>query len=248
MSVLFLGSDVSSSACEPPPGGPLPESKNLDGRPVWEPPAFCYDHLIGEEYEKKRESLMKYTNNDAVHTTKIMDTKTEADILSMYSGWLMSNIVEGQDGDDFEVLHRTGFYLGLAKEVFRDFVDVDGEFKKLGVAMWRSYDGTYSTVGIEWEASSERFKGGEKDGTRSNEEDYNAMHDARFVSFPVGGRKASLLKLDMGVYSLVPVWRAVSAGVTQQTPLALRLVFESTRNRADGHNDENAGLENEGVE
>ena len=129
MSVRSLESDASLSAWEPLPRGSLPESRNQNGRPVWEPPVFCYDHLTGEEYEKKCESLMKYTNNDAARTTKIMDAKTEADILSMYKGWLMANIVEDQDGDDFEVLHRTGFYLGLAKEVLRDFVEVDGEFK-----------------------------------------------------------------------------------------------------------------------
>lgn len=32
----------------------MPERRNIDGKHMWEPPIFGYDHLIGGEYEKKR--------------------------------------------------------------------------------------------------------------------------------------------------------------------------------------------------
>lgn len=52
---------------------PLPDSKNVDGRPIWEPPVFCYDALIGEGYEQKRKAYLKYTNGDVVRTIEMMD-------------------------------------------------------------------------------------------------------------------------------------------------------------------------------
>lgn len=67
----------------PPSLGPNP-----DGRPVWEPPILRYSDLIDEEYEKKREAAMKYTNRDAARATDIMNAYNEFELLGGYNGWL----------------------------------------------------------------------------------------------------------------------------------------------------------------
>jgi len=41
---------------------PLPLGLNIDGRHVWEHPVFGYSHIIDEEYQKKREAGLKYTD------------------------------------------------------------------------------------------------------------------------------------------------------------------------------------------
>ena len=55
----------------------LPESLNMDDKHVWEPPVFAYNHLIGEEYEKKREAVLIYTKDDRARTTEILDIDVE---------------------------------------------------------------------------------------------------------------------------------------------------------------------------
>lgn len=52
---------------------PLPPAPNYDGTPVWVPPTFDYSHLIDEEYDKKREGVLKYTGGDGSRATIIMD-------------------------------------------------------------------------------------------------------------------------------------------------------------------------------
>lgn len=47
----------------------LPQTPNADGRPVWEPPVLNFTYLIGEEYEKKAEAVMKHYRNDAAKAT-----------------------------------------------------------------------------------------------------------------------------------------------------------------------------------
>lgn len=67
---------------------PLPEAKNADGRPLWEPPIFDYSAWIGEEYEKQREAVLKYYKGDVVKTTKFFDLDVEADLMEDYYNWI----------------------------------------------------------------------------------------------------------------------------------------------------------------
>lgn len=71
---------------------PLPGTKNLDGRPIWEPLLFCYDELIGEEYEQKRKAYLKYTGDDVVKTTAIMDIAVEFNLLNIYCELIEENV------------------------------------------------------------------------------------------------------------------------------------------------------------
>ena len=66
----------------------LPDFKNADGRPVWDPPIFSYDHLIGEEYEQKRKAYLKHNNNDVVKTTEMLDAGIEYDLFELYGKWI----------------------------------------------------------------------------------------------------------------------------------------------------------------
>ena len=68
----------------PAPRCSLPQSRNIAGRPVWEPPVLDYEHLIGEEYEHKRKAILKYYRNDVAMTTDWLDTDTEYNLLLMY--------------------------------------------------------------------------------------------------------------------------------------------------------------------
>ena len=62
----------------PEPRRPLPQARNRAGRSVWEPPILDYSDLIGEEYEQKRKTLLKYFRDDVVKTTAYMDVKTHS--------------------------------------------------------------------------------------------------------------------------------------------------------------------------
>lgn len=137
---------------------PLPNAMNPEGRPVWEPPVFCYDHLIDEkEYEKKRESVMKYTSNNVVRTTKIMDLRAEKDVLWMYTSYLNTAIVDSQptvaDSQGVGCGHRenVGFYEVLWKEVFFDFENLHAECEEDDVSQLRHEDGTWETTEVVWE-------------------------------------------------------------------------------------------------
>lgn len=60
-------------------------ARNCGGRPVREPPILDYSQCIGEEYEKKKEAMLKYLDNDAgERMTAVMDLDTEFDLLHEY--------------------------------------------------------------------------------------------------------------------------------------------------------------------
>lgn len=95
--------------------------------------------------EKKHEAYLKYTQNDVVRTTEIMDVSTEYRILVDYNHWACDAfdhaVLEGQE----EV---KAFLNALLREVIIDFLDVSEEWRGTGV--WsesRREDGT-------WEISS----------------------------------------------------------------------------------------------
>lgn len=66
----------------------LPDGRNCDKRPVWEPPIFDYSDFIGEVFEEKREAVVKFTNDDVVKTTEIMDKMLDRMLMGTYRVWL----------------------------------------------------------------------------------------------------------------------------------------------------------------
>ena len=115
---------------------------------------FCYDHLIGEEYEKKRESVMKYTGNDVVRTTKIMDLQTEKQVLWMYTCYINTALVDSQcvagAGSLNPKSESLAFYEELWTEVYSDFEEVGNECEEDDVTQQRNEDGTWETTEIVW--------------------------------------------------------------------------------------------------
>lgn len=109
------------------------QKANLDGRPVWEPPILCYDHLIGEEYEKKRESGLKYRNHNAVATTRIMDVDAERKLLAMYQEYLTIHTTQIPSGDAWENFKVAVFYSDLWLEIMEDFAHVAHGWAELKV-------------------------------------------------------------------------------------------------------------------
>ena len=51
---------------------PLPVSQNQNGRPVWEQPLFDYLRWIGDEYDKTRKAVMKWTGGDVMKPTEYL--------------------------------------------------------------------------------------------------------------------------------------------------------------------------------
>lgn len=51
--------------------GGLPEGKNCNSRPVWEPPILDYSDVVGEVFEKKKEAVLRFTNGDVVRNDRI---------------------------------------------------------------------------------------------------------------------------------------------------------------------------------
>lgn len=123
---------------------PLPITPRPDGRPVWEPPILDYLELIGEEYEKKREAVMKYTSDDVVWTTKLMDIYTEDQLLWKYFRWVDEEVRKAVEAG-VETQH---FLVSLKEDVLYDGEVVEDEWKgKGGMSFIRSLvDGKWIAV------------------------------------------------------------------------------------------------------
>lgn len=117
----------------------LPDSQNVDGRPVWEPPIFSYDHLIGEEYEQKRKAFLKYNNNDVVRTTEMLDTSIEFDLLGVYGMWIDDSERHAGESNDQK---GEAFFKRLRDETYLDVVDVSEVWSDLGASEERMEDAT----------------------------------------------------------------------------------------------------------
>ena len=95
-----------------------------------------YSELIGEEYEKKREAVMKYTSYDVVWTTELMDIYTEDQLLWKYFRW-----VDEEDRKAEASSKTQHFLLSLKEEVLYDEEVVEDEWKgKGGISFIRSLD------------------------------------------------------------------------------------------------------------
>ena len=123
---------------------PLAESRNIDGRPVWEPPVLAYTELIDEDYDKKREAALRYTSNDVAKATVILDTVTELELLVMYHDWLQ---LHSNHGADKSIPGETrNFYDGLYEQVEKDRMELSKEWYDLGLEMGRDAEGKWGFV------------------------------------------------------------------------------------------------------
>lgn len=119
---------------------PLPAGRNADGRPVCEPPIFDYSALIGEEYDKKRDAVLKYTAHDVVRTTKIIDAVTESDLLRKYWDWMEDMEISARDDKDAE---QEAWFKRLGDELELDMHTLDEEVNENGVELWRNEEGKW---------------------------------------------------------------------------------------------------------
>lgn len=78
----------------------LPLGRNMEGHTVWESPVFNYSHYSGDEWEKKREAVMRYTENDPAKTTRIMDAWDQVNLHVLYHIWIRDNIDAARASED----------------------------------------------------------------------------------------------------------------------------------------------------
>lgn len=69
----------------------LPEGKNIDGRSVEKPPIFNYSDLIGDEYEKKKETVMKFYIEDVARTSEFVNGLMKVELIAIYHDWGKGN-------------------------------------------------------------------------------------------------------------------------------------------------------------
>lgn len=130
----------------------LPHCRNSDGRPVWEPPIFDYSDMIDQDdYDRRREALLKYYLGDVVKTTKFLDLNIESRLLSRHEEWVLHEARAMSEKGDME----EGFFVGLRRELNKDEEEVRVEYKNLGIYLSKWWDGSYSVV--EDEVSSTKI-------------------------------------------------------------------------------------------
>lgn len=96
----------------------------MDGRPLWEPPVLRYHELIGEEYEQRRKSYLKYTNDDVVRTTEMMGASIEFDLLQLYLDWADHNVEDALGCHDDK---GEAFLQALTRDIFTGPNDVSDD-------------------------------------------------------------------------------------------------------------------------
>lgn len=98
-----------------------------------------------KESEKKRETMLKYLDNDVARTTGVMDLGTELGILDEYRQWIADSFFSTVDSESQKFLH------GLWRRVDGDFCDMLYQAKNLegGVYLVRNEDGTYTAETFE---------------------------------------------------------------------------------------------------
>lgn len=135
-----------------PPPQTLPEDRNVDGRPIWEPPTFNYSMLIGDEYEKQREAVLKYTDNNVVRTTEILDARADADLMTTYLRWVVDNRDEAINPE------CERFFANLRQELFVTWFEDQNVAEDLDVFLWRNEDETWTAINHrQWEKRAYPF-------------------------------------------------------------------------------------------
>lgn len=115
------------------------EGRTSNGRPIYEPPIFNYSMMIGEEYDKQRETVLEFYAGDVVQTTAYLRAFIELILLEKHEAWAEEEIADSHETDD----RTNGFMKGLLLELDRDGGVVHDENWNLGVQLRRNADGTY---------------------------------------------------------------------------------------------------------
>lgn len=173
--VLRRASRPESECSEQQSSLALPTTQNVDGRPVWEPPVLDYSELIDEAYEKKREAMVKFTNNDVARATEIMDVDTEVELLQEYSDWVAANANNAEFEDDSE---RAAFFDRLRSEVMFDLREVRTEWQDLKTDIYdmgKREDGKWEVKGYEY-ITAERGNTSDVDPV-STEDDVSTVYE-----------------------------------------------------------------------
>lgn len=93
---------------------------------------------------------MKWTGNDVVKTTNILDIDVEYDLLREYREWVGAHTSHQDSSSSKFGDHREHeFMIGLEGELSLDFCDVDLEFKEFGIN-WRKTDDERLWEVIPW--------------------------------------------------------------------------------------------------
>lgn len=200
---------------------------------------FSYDHLIDEEYEKRRESVMRYTKNDVVRTTKIMDLQAESDVLWMYTCYLNTAVVDSQnealDDHGNSKSESVDFYEGLWKEVYSDFQELGKECREDDVMQMRHEDGTWETTEVVWVT---------KDGSMSEVvqkvDAYRSAHNARLASARTETLPLPeiLVPDDLDSDFTVPVWKYQPLGPDIAAPIVMGMIFRGKLEAVYGSREE----------
>lgn len=157
----------------------LPQTTRTDGRHVWEPPNLSYSALIGDQYEKKREAVLKYTKQDVVRATKILDELTDFLSISKYLFWAYGEVEDAKRVNDCE---RMSFLAGLCEELCTDSDDTIRAAEGGSLINFRMQrDGTLTVVldgpivedYAEWESEEEE---------REDEDAADTSASAQFLS------------------------------------------------------------------
>ena len=128
----------------------------------------------------------------------------------------------------------------LVGEVMEDTAGVHEEFKALRAAARRNDDGVYVMEKmVRAKITLVAYTSDEDGSSAADSEACDYIHDPIFSAFPAGGSDVSAPNHAMRIYSVVQIRRAVSAEIARSTPLALRIVFQSTKKRASSSDEGN---------
>lgn len=151
----------------------LPDARNVDGRPIWEPPILDYSHLIdtehGQPYTKQREAVLVFTGQDVVRATAILDQHEESELLNDFIEWAKLNDTATEDPQ------AQAFWQGLRDNLRVELLQVlvedagglggtgwatfeqseDEPWKMEGPEGWEYYDSDFEAGYGEWSHEEE---------------------------------------------------------------------------------------------
>lgn len=226
----------------------LPHPKlcpNIHGRPVSD-----HTEWVGEEYEKKREAVLKHYDNAVVKTTKFLDAKTETELRRSYKFWIDDNIAIREqfeqigDGNEAhnryrELFPEQGQFFRCLKEAPMDDVKEmqEGWEWMRGCFLWIQMDGTYSVSDHDFGRTNSK-KERAPQATQSSEEEtaQQSNHSSTEYDQESNDESSQSQWATRPEVSLKQPW-TVAPGET--IPLALRIVSlhrstKETNNSATG--------------
>lgn len=119
----------------------------MNDKPVWEPPVLDYTNLMGDEYDKRREALLRHYKGDVVKTTKYLDTHKETLMLVRYRVWIGKELEGDWMAKDQP---RALFFEQLLEEAGLDHENMDADRRCLRVRLSGLGDGLYHAC-LPWD-------------------------------------------------------------------------------------------------